>query len=315
VGIVGRIVKEKGYREFLEMATALTQSGIDATYMVVGDSLPSDRDQFGPELRAQVAKANLTDRFVFTGMTDQVPDYLRLMDIFVLPSYREGFPRSILEAMATGLPVVATDIRGSREAVVDGVTGYIVPPRDARALRIAVESLLVDPARRKRMGGQARLTAVETYDFRKVRERFVTFVKAVHDGAPAVPASRSVGRLATFSAAFVTLMTVLIVLYVIPGLFELLLASWYPAAWAVVLLGDALGCVVIAFLFGWRWAGILYLALCVIESILVSTHVWKLAQLIWFSNLIPTIVIATWLFPLLVETRNWRRPKRRPQSD
>jgi glycosyltransferase involved in cell wall biosynthesis len=179
VGIVGRIVKEKGYREFLQMAIALTESGVDATYLVVGDSLPSDRDQFGLKLRTQVKIANLADRFVFTGMTDQVPQYLGLMDIFVLPSYREGFPRSVLEAMATGLPVVATDIRGCREAVVEGITGHIVPPRDAKALRIAVESLLADPERRRQMGAQARRVAIEKYDHRKVQDKFAGFVHAI----------------------------------------------------------------------------------------------------------------------------------------
>jgi len=184
VGIVGRIVKEKGHREFLEMSAALTRSGIDATYLVVGDSLPSDRDQFGPEFRAEVEKAKLADRFVFTGMTTQVPDYLRLMDIFVLPSYREGFPRSILEAMATSLPVVATDIRGSREAVKNGVTGLIVPPRDAQGLRTAVEFLLLNPERRKEMGEQARRIATEKYDLREVSRQFVSFIESVYEGGP-----------------------------------------------------------------------------------------------------------------------------------
>jgi lipopolysaccharide/colanic/teichoic acid biosynthesis glycosyltransferase/glycosyltransferase involved in cell wall biosynthesis len=182
VGVVGRIVKEKGYREFLEMARAITESGIDATYLVVGDSLPSDRDQFGPTFRALVKESGLADRFVFTGMTDRVPDYLRLMDIFVLPSYREGFPKSILEAMSTSLPVVATDIRGCREAVVQGVTGYIVPARDAGALRKAVEPLLTNPELRREMGREARRIAQEKYDFNEVRRRFVGFVEAVHDG-------------------------------------------------------------------------------------------------------------------------------------
>jgi glycosyltransferase involved in cell wall biosynthesis len=182
VGIVGRIVKEKGYREFLEMARGITESGIDATYLVVGDSLPSDRDQYGPTFRNAVRAAGLAERFVFTGMTDRVSDYLRLMDIFVLPSYREGFPRSILEAMSTSLPVVATDIRGCREAVVHGITGYIVPPRDAGVLRNAVEQLLTNPELRKQMGREARRIAWEKYDFNKVRRRFVGFVEAVCDG-------------------------------------------------------------------------------------------------------------------------------------
>lgn len=313
VGIVGRIVREKGHREFLEMAIALTRSGIDATYLVVGDSLPSDRDHFGPEFRTLVGQANLSDRFVFTGMTDQVADYLRLMDIFVLPSYREGFPRSILEAMATRLPVVSTDIRGCREAVVDGVTGYIVPPRDADALRVAVESLLADPGRRRQMGEEARRVACERYDFRKVREQFVEFVKAVYEGGPAFMSGGPIAILATKSVALVTLLIALLGLYVVPNLTESLLALYYHRVWAFVLIGDAPGCAVIGLLLGWRWASVLYLGLTVLESACVWAGLWRTNQVIWFSNLVPTIVIGGLLIPLLFEARNWRRPKRVPQ--
>jgi glycosyltransferase involved in cell wall biosynthesis len=121
-------------------------------------------------------------------MTDEVPAYLGMMDIFVLPSYREGFPRSILEAMSCGLPVVASNIRGCREAVVEGVTGYIVPPRDEGALQIAVEFLLGDPGRRKQMGAQGRRLVTEKYDYRNVREQFVAFIQSeVGDGGEASP--------------------------------------------------------------------------------------------------------------------------------
>lgn len=313
VGVVGRIVKEKGYREFLDMAIALTHSGYDATYLVVGDSLPSDRDHFGPELRAQVAKANLAGRFVFTGMTDQVPDYLGLMDIFVLPSYREGFPRSILEAMAAGLPVVATDIRGCREAVVDGLTGYIVPPRDAKALRAAVESLLLNPERRAQMGNRARQIAVDRYDFRKVRKQFVAFIQTVFDGGPAFLVGAPITKLATMSVVMVTLLMVLVTMYVVPDMAESLLAGYYHGEWAFVFLGDALGCVALGFLLGWRWAAILYVGLAVLESLCVVAGRWDLKQVIWFSNLIPAIVIAGWLIPLVLGARNWRRPRRIPE--
>jgi glycosyltransferase involved in cell wall biosynthesis len=178
VGTVGRIVKEKGYREFLQMAIQLTSEGVDARYLVVGDSLPSDRDHFGPTFRRMVADAGLSERFVFTGMTDRVADYLALMDVFVLASYREGFPRSVLEAMATGLPVVATDIRGCREAVQNGISGYIVQPADAPGLTDAVRRLIDDPAGRLEMGRRGRALAVELYDYRQVQERFGSFVEA-----------------------------------------------------------------------------------------------------------------------------------------
>ncbi len=112
VGIVGRVVREKGYIEFAEMAKLVSASRSDVYFLVVGDALPSDRDGIVAELRSRVDAAGVHDRSRFTGFTDRVADYLQAMDIFVLPSYREGFPRSVLEAMSSALPVVATNIRG-----------------------------------------------------------------------------------------------------------------------------------------------------------------------------------------------------------
>jgi len=124
-------------------------------------------------LRRRVCEEGLDGRFLFTGFTSEVPKYLRMMDIFVLPSYREGFPRSVLEAMATELPVVATNIRGCREAVVHGETGFIVPPKNAKALADAVAFLLEHPEKAKQMGRAGRERAVKLYDQRVVAGRFV----------------------------------------------------------------------------------------------------------------------------------------------
>jgi len=173
IGIVGRIVKEKGHREFFEIARELLQKRGDLLFLVVGDSLPSDRDQYGPILRRRVREEGLDGHFLFTGLTSEVPKYLRIMDIFVLPSYREGFPRSVLEAMATELPVVGTNIRGCREAVVHGRTGFIVPPKDAKALAKAVAFLLEHPGKAQEMGRAGRERAVKLYDQRMVADRFV----------------------------------------------------------------------------------------------------------------------------------------------
>jgi glycosyltransferase involved in cell wall biosynthesis len=178
VGIVARIVREKGYREFLEMAGYLLQKR-EVIFLVVGDTLPSDRCQFGAAFKEEVAEAGLMSQFRFTGQTDRVADYLRIMDIFTLPSYREGFPCSILEAMSTGLPVVATDIRGCREAVVHGKNGLIVPPKDSVALARAIERLLAHPEEAAGMGRAGRRRAVELYDCRIVRQRFVDFIDEV----------------------------------------------------------------------------------------------------------------------------------------
>jgi len=178
VGIVGRIVREKGYREFLEMARQVT-TGSNAVFVVVGDTLPSDRDQFGTAFRKEVAQAGLTSRFLFVGQTNLVPDYLRIMNIFVLPSYREGFPRSIIEAMSAGLPVVATDIRGCREAVIHGETGLIVPSKNTAALATAVGRLLANPEEAAAMGRAGRERAVRLYDYHSVQRNFVAFVSEI----------------------------------------------------------------------------------------------------------------------------------------
>jgi glycosyltransferase involved in cell wall biosynthesis len=173
IGIVGRIVKEKGYREFFKMARAIVKARADTAFLVVGDCLPTDRDQFGGDLRRQVHASGLEEHFFFTGFTAEVRRYLAMMDIFVLPSYREGLPRSILEAMACGLPVIATDIRGCREAVLDGATGLLVPPGDAQALTSAVLDLIDHPEKARQMGEEGRRRAVGLFDAELVRNRFV----------------------------------------------------------------------------------------------------------------------------------------------
>jgi glycosyltransferase involved in cell wall biosynthesis len=172
-GIVARIVREKGYVEFLEMAFALLRANQPVNFLIVGDSLETDRDRFGSELRARIRASEFAGRFMVTGFTADVEKYLQTMDIFVLPSYREGFPRSVLEAMACGLPVVTTDIRGCREAVVDGTTGLIVRPRDAPALTAAVSHLLDHPDLARKMGDAGRRRAAELFDTEAVEKRFV----------------------------------------------------------------------------------------------------------------------------------------------
>jgi len=177
VGIVGRVVREKGYIDFAEMAKLVSACRNDVYFLVVGDALPSDRDGVAAELRSIVEAAGLQENFRFTGFTDRVADYLQVMDIFVLPSYREGFPRSVLEAMSSALPVVATNIRGCREAVVNGETGLLVPPRNGPALAEAVSYLLGNPDLARSMGSAGRERAVRLYGHRLVQSRFVEVIK------------------------------------------------------------------------------------------------------------------------------------------
>ena len=120
---MSRLVARKGYPEL----AAAMRDVPDAELWVVGERLASDR---GDDMAAMLRGAGLGDRLRMLGYRADVAAVLAAADIFVLPSYFEGLPMSVIEAMLTGLPVVATDVRGPREQVVPEVTGLLVPPRE-----------------------------------------------------------------------------------------------------------------------------------------------------------------------------------------
>jgi glycosyltransferase involved in cell wall biosynthesis len=174
IGVIGRLVREKGYFELFEAAAKLRTKFSNLTVLVIGDALGSDYDNSKRELEEHIKHLGIEDTIVFAGMRGDVPQLLHLVDVYCLPSYREGMPRSILEAMAMGKPVVATNIRGCREEVVDGETGFLVPVRDSRQLADALEKLLRDSQLRTRFGEAARSRAVALFDERLVLERQLT---------------------------------------------------------------------------------------------------------------------------------------------
>ena len=129
------------------------------------------------------AKSKLGPRLVALGHRSDVADLLGAMDIFCLPSYREGMPRSIIEAMMMELPVVATDIRGSREEVVHEETGLLVPTHNSAALAEALGQLMADPDLSCRMGKSGRQRALKLYDERRVVARQINEIMARCHGA------------------------------------------------------------------------------------------------------------------------------------
>jgi glycosyltransferase involved in cell wall biosynthesis len=168
VGFVGRLVEEKGILDLLEAAKSVAATVPEARFLIVG---PYDEEK--PDaLRSDVAERyGITDRCRFLGMRDDMPELYALMDVLVLPSYREGFPRAPMEASAMGVPAVVTDIRGCRETVEPGVNGLLVPVGDVDALARALVELLTDEPRRRRMGEAGRAIAEERFDEQKVFER------------------------------------------------------------------------------------------------------------------------------------------------
>ena len=163
VGCVGRLVLEKGFAELFQAA-----EGLDDRFVVVciGPQDPDKPDAVPPELIERAAANGVR----FLGMRTDMERLYAAMDVFVLPSHREGFPRAAMEASAMGLPVVATDIRGCREVVDPGRNGLLVPVGDPRALREAIEEL-ADPQVRRRLSAGARTKAEEAFDERRVVEK------------------------------------------------------------------------------------------------------------------------------------------------
>lgn len=150
---VARLHRQKGL-EYLVSAAPLVP---DALFLVAGDGQEDSR------LQAQARALEVADRVVFLGYRDDIPELLAACDLFVLPSLFEGLPVAVLEAMAAGKPVIASAIGGTDEAIVNGETGLLVPPRDPAALARAIRTLLSDCELAGRLAAAAKV---------RVRERF-----------------------------------------------------------------------------------------------------------------------------------------------
>jgi len=178
--MVARLLGDKGVREFAAAASIVRARRPDCRFRLVGwiDANPAAIAQ--SELDAWLREGTLE----FAGRLDDVRPELAACSVFVLPSYREGTPKSTLEALATGRPVITTDVPGCRGTVEHGVNGLLVPARDARALAEACLALAADPALRTRMGAASRRIA-ERFDARAVNAAIAEALGAGDGSTPA----------------------------------------------------------------------------------------------------------------------------------
>jgi glycosyltransferase involved in cell wall biosynthesis len=155
VGVVSRLTRLKGLEHFLE-AAAIVRSRVPAVrFLVVGETSPVDRHYLG-ELRAHAARCGVAEHVTFTGLRSDVPAVLASFTVSVMPSLNEALSNVVLESMAAGAPTVATHVGGTPEAVIDGVTGILVPPADSAALADAIVHLLNNPRLAAHLGHAAR---------------------------------------------------------------------------------------------------------------------------------------------------------------
>ena len=181
IGTVGRLDPVKGQatlvRAFIELAARLPEQGDRLRLVLVGDGA----DRAG--LEAMLQGSPLKEQVWFAGSRDDIPACLATMDIFVLPSLAEGISNTIMEAMASGLPVVATAVGGNPELVQAGETGELVPREDPAAMAEALAGLVRDPSRRRAQGTAGRRRAETQFSLQAMVDRYDAVYQRVVDGA------------------------------------------------------------------------------------------------------------------------------------
>jgi glycosyltransferase involved in cell wall biosynthesis len=163
--MVGRLIWQKGVREYLEVAALVRDKHPRARFRLAGEWDATHPDAVPAAVVHEAVQRGLIE---FLGFVTKIEAELARASVVVLPSYREGTPRVILEASASGAAVVAFDVPGCREAVVHGETGFLVPFRDAGALADAVSRLLGDDELRARMGRAGRRMVEERFDLQAI---------------------------------------------------------------------------------------------------------------------------------------------------
>lgn len=163
----GRIDAAKGLAELVAAWRAVADRRRDARLWIVGDG------PFESDLRRQIEAENLSTRVVLAGIFDDVSDVLAAADLFVLPSHEEGMSQSLLEAMAAGLPTVASDIAGNRSLIDDGREGRLVPPRRADALAAAILAMIDNPADAAELGAAARQRVSREHSLEKMADDYL----------------------------------------------------------------------------------------------------------------------------------------------
>jgi glycosyltransferase involved in cell wall biosynthesis len=174
VVLISRMLWDKGVGEFVEAAKILRNDGVQGRFVLVGDSDPNNPASIPKEQLQTWHDSGLIE---WWGWRADIPLILRQSHIVSLPSYREGVPKALIEAAASGRPIVTTDVPGCREVVQNKVNGFLVPPKDAQALANAIKQLMLNAYLRQEMGRRGRELAEMEFSV----ERVVSSVKRICD--------------------------------------------------------------------------------------------------------------------------------------
>lgn len=168
VVLPARLLWDKGVGEFVQASRILRERGVAATFVLAGDPDAMNPAAIPMEKVQEWVREDLVRH---AGWVEDMPSMLAASHVVCLPSYREGLPKSLIEAAAAGRPIVTTDVPGCREVVTDGYNGFLVPPRSPSALADALARLIGDRELRRKMGERGRERAVTEFGLRGVVER------------------------------------------------------------------------------------------------------------------------------------------------
>jgi glycosyltransferase involved in cell wall biosynthesis len=189
-----RLIREKGVAEYLEAARVLRSRNVPARFLLAGDIYEQNPSSLSRSELQSIRANGVVD---VLGHVDDIRAVLADTDIVVLPSYREGCPRILVEAAAMGIPIVATDVPGCRVVVEHDVNGYLVPPRDVSSLAGAIEHLVSDEGRRRRLGEAGRLIAVNSFDENIVLDSTLRVYRQLTEPDPRVSYTMAGARLSS----------------------------------------------------------------------------------------------------------------------
>lgn len=167
---IGRLLKEKGIHDFIAAAQIVKQKFPQTTFTVLGGIDEANLGALTQGELTQYIDQNVID---YPGHVENIAEWIKQSHVFVLPSYREGVPRSTQEAMAIGRPVITTDVPGCRDTVIDGVNGFLVPKWNPQALAEKMIYFIEHPEQVRMMGDQSHKIAIEKFDAEKVNQRLL----------------------------------------------------------------------------------------------------------------------------------------------
>lgn len=178
IGTAASISRRKGIEYLVEAAIRLLSRRDDLRFVIAGD-VPEGNEAYKRALVDRISEEGMGDRIEFLGWVDDMPQFYAELDVFVLPSLNEGIPGAVREAQAMGIPVVATDVGGTADALVDGETGLLVEPENAEVIAEALEYLLNHPEERQEMGRKGRRRIVDEFSVEEYVNRYEKFMSYI----------------------------------------------------------------------------------------------------------------------------------------